>query len=118
MLKALFAPRRKKDLDRRQFARVGVPRGQVIIDGRSFGLVDWNDKGFLIVDYDGALRRNDDFALEVSVPDLDADILFAARARVVRRDPANGHLAAVFTELSPEARRRIAAFCHRQFGAR
>lgn len=118
MISRLFAAVRPKSLqERRQFARVPVREGKITIEGKQYTLIDWTVKGFLISGYDGKLEKGQRFTLEVAVPERDDLIAFEASAQVVRRGTGRGNLGAVFTDLSTEAKRRIAEYSGRRAAA-
>ena len=96
--------------DQRRHHRVTAPL-YVAVGGHHLRAADWSLGGLSVVDYpDQCPNPGDPLDLHLTLPFQGFDVSFAAKAEVVRNDPAHGMFAVQFTELGERERELLQHF--------
>lgn len=95
-------------MQQRREEREGVQKGTVIIDGKSYPLLNWSSMGFLAQEYEGAAQLGDRIDIEVHLTSrIGSEFEFKCQAILTRVHAETKTIAGSFVRVSADIRKKI-----------
>lgn len=104
----LFAKKKKAGAsNRRRFVRVTESNAMLIIDGVSYGVIDWSLDGFQVAGYRGGLDSGSEARGRLVIVYSGAPQGLDMKIRILREDAEAGEIAGQFVDMSAVTRRNL-----------
>lgn len=93
--------------NRRRVERIPERHAMLVLDGVSYGVVDWSIEGFRVLGYRGGLARGDEAHARLIIVHKGLPVHFDATVRVDRESSETGEIAGQFTKMSTATRTNL-----------